>query len=93
MSGAELSLRAFAVAATLQPRSVEALFATHTERVKLTKTVAVARYGPTAWVAAYDFGAVVFIGVEEHECRRVIRELVDQLGTEQRAPLEETFAV
>ncbi|MDP9035809.1 MAG: RMD1 family protein [Myxococcota bacterium] len=93
MSATELSLRAFAVAATLQPRSVEALFGTHAKRCKLTKTAAVASYGPTSWVAAYDFGAVVFIGVEENQRRRIIRDLVDQLGTEPRAPLEETFAV
>jgi required for meiotic nuclear division protein 1 len=93
--GADESLRAvraFAVSATLQPRVVEGLFA-DAQRVRLTKTIVVARYGATGWAVAHDFGAVVFIGVEESECARVMRALVAQLGSEPRAPLEETFAV
>jgi len=86
-------VRAFAVAATVQPRAVEALFAADAERLKLTKTIAVARYGSSGWAVAHDFGAVVFIGVEEPECERVMKALVAQLGSETRAPLEETFAV
>jgi required for meiotic nuclear division protein 1 len=90
---APLPVRAFAVAATVQPRTVEGLFPPAAERVKLTKTIAIARYGPTSWVVAHDFGAVVFVGVEEGECARMMKALVEQLGSEPRAPLEETFAV
>ena len=88
-----LAVRAFAVSATVQPRAVAALFAADAERVKLTKTMAVARYGPTGWAAVHDFGAVVFIGIDERESRRVMAALVEQIGSEPRAPLEETFAV
>jgi uncharacterized Rmd1/YagE family protein len=86
-------VRAFAVSSTLQPRVVSGLFAPEAERVKLTKTIAVARYGTTGWAVAHDFGAVVFVGVGEAECARVMKALVTQLGSEPRAPLEETFAV
>jgi uncharacterized Rmd1/YagE family protein len=86
-------VRAFAVSATLQPRAVAGLFAPGVDRVKLTKTIAVARYGATGWAVAHDFGAVVFVGVGEPECARVMKALVAQLASEPRAPLEETFAV
>jgi len=87
------SVRAFAVSATLQPRVVAGLFATDVERVKVSKSMAIVRHGATGWVVAHDFGAVVFIGVGEPECARVMKGLVAQIGSEPRAPLEETFAV
>jgi uncharacterized Rmd1/YagE family protein len=93
VTDAVLAVRAFAVSATLHPRDVEALFAADAERVKVTKTMAVARYGPARWAVVHDFGAVVFIGIDEPEARRVMRALVEQIGSEPRAPLEETFAV
>jgi uncharacterized Rmd1/YagE family protein len=88
-----LPVRAFAVAATVAPKAIADLFGPQAERVRVTKTRAVARYGERGWAVGLDFGAVVFIGVEEGECSRVMRALVGQLGTEPRAPLEETFAV
>jgi uncharacterized Rmd1/YagE family protein len=90
---APLPVRAFAVSSTLHPRVVAGLFAPEAERVRLTKTIAVARYGSTGWAVAHDFGAVVFVGVGESECGRVMKDLVAQLGSEPRSPLEETFAV
>jgi uncharacterized Rmd1/YagE family protein len=89
-----LPIRAFAISATVQPRLVEALFAEDAERVRLTKTIALARYGATGWAVAHDFGALVFIGVDKAECERVMQALIKQLGEEPRAPaLQETFAV
>lgn len=90
---APLPVRAFAVSATVQPRVVEGLFPPGAERVKLTKRMAIARYGPKGWVVAHDFGAVVFIAVDEPVCAQVMKALVERLGSEPRAPLEETFAV
>ena len=92
-AGGALAVRAFAVSATLQPRVVDALFAVGGERVKLTKTIAITRYGDRGWAVAHDFGAVVFVGVSEAECAQVLKALVRELGSEPRAPLEETFAV
>ncbi len=88
-----LPVRAFAVSATLQPRAIAELFAPEAQRVRLTKTRAVARYGELGWVVGHDFGALVFIGVDEAESTRVMKALVARLGTEPRAPLAETFAV
>jgi uncharacterized Rmd1/YagE family protein len=86
-------IRAFAVSATLQPRAIERLLPADAERVKVTKTILVARYGETGWTIAHDFGAVVFIGIDEPECARVMKALVAELASEPRAPLEESFAV
>src|SRR5215472_11183727 len=88
-----LAVRAFAVSSTLQPRAAAEIFAANAEQTKLTKTIAVARYGETGWAVAHDFGAIVFIGVGEAERARVMKALVAMLGTEPRAPLEENFAV
>jgi required for meiotic nuclear division protein 1 len=93
MADALVPVRAFAVSATVQPRVLAALFAEGAERVRVTKTLVVVRYGPAAWAVAHDFGAVVFIGVEAPECQRVIHALVAQLGDEPRAPVEDTFSV
>jgi len=89
-----LPVRAFAVAATIQPRTLEPVFGADAERVKVTKTMCLMRYGATSWAIAHDFGAIVFVGVAEAECRRVMTEIVALLrGKEPRAPLEETYSV
>ena len=88
-----IPVRAFAVSATVQPRVLETLFAADAERVRLTKTIAVARYGSTSWAVAHDFGALVFIGIDGAECSRVMQALLKEVGEEPRPPLEETFAV
>jgi uncharacterized Rmd1/YagE family protein len=93
VTDAVLAVRAFAVAATVQPRAVDGVFPADAERVKVTKTIGIVRYGPTGWAVVHDFGAVVFIGVDETESRRVMAALVAQIGSEPRAPLEESFAV
>jgi uncharacterized Rmd1/YagE family protein len=77
----------------VQPRTVAQLFATQAERVRITKTIGVARYGPGGWAVVHDFGALVFIGVEKGECERVMAALVKQVAEEPRAPLQESFAV
>jgi uncharacterized Rmd1/YagE family protein len=88
-----LPVCAFAVSATVQPRAVADLFPPDAERVRITKTRAVARYGQHGWAVAHDFGALVFIGVDDAESARVMKALVAQLGSEPREPLKETFAV
>jgi len=93
VSDSLLPVRAFAVSSTVQPRVVDTLFATEAERVRLTKTIAVVRYGPTAWVVVHDFGVLVFVGMPEPECQRVLKAFLGLVGKEPRPPLEETFAV
>lgn len=90
MTFPRLSVRAYAIAATLQPRDVEPLFAERAARVKVTKTHVVVRYGETSWAVAYDFGAVVFLDVEEAERERVLGLLS---ASEPRAMQAETYTL
>jgi required for meiotic nuclear division protein 1 len=93
MGDATLAVRAYAFAATMQPRTIEALLPARAERVRLTKTIAIVRYGPTSWVVAHDFGAIVFVDVEAPERERVMKALRALVGDEPHPPLEETYAV
>ena len=93
MAGELLPIRAYAFAATLQPRVLDHLLPPDATRVKLTKTIAVARLGPTGWIVAHDFGAIVFLGLEEPVRARLMKHIVDEIRGEPRAPLEETYAV
>jgi uncharacterized Rmd1/YagE family protein len=93
MAPALLSAHAFAVAATLSPGDADRIFAPDAERVKVTKTLAVVRYGATSWAVVHDFGAIVFVDVAETERRRVLAEVVAKVGTGPRPPAEETFSV
>ncbi len=88
-----IAVRSYAVSATLQPKVVDELFAPGAERLRRTKTVSVVRYGPAAWAAVHDFGALVFVGVDRPECERVMKALLAQMGPEPHAPLEETFTI
>jgi uncharacterized Rmd1/YagE family protein len=88
-----VSVHAYAVSATLQPKTIEALFGPGAERVRLTKTIAVLRYGPVSWAVAHDFGAVVFLGVEEVERERVIGRFLATLAEEPRPAMQESYTV
>jgi len=93
MTASLLSVHAFAVAATLSPADAERIFAPGAERIKVTKTLAVVRYGRTSWGVAHDFGALVFIDVPDAEQKRVLADVVAKVGSGPRPPVEETFSV
>jgi uncharacterized Rmd1/YagE family protein len=93
MAGDLVSLRAFAFASTLQPKGVADLFPPEVERTRVTKTIAVLRYGPRKWAVVHDFGAVVFAGVEQPACMGIVERVHKQAGDEPKPPLEETFAI
>jgi uncharacterized Rmd1/YagE family protein len=93
VAGDLLPIRAYAFAATLQPKVLDNLLPADATRVKLTKTIAIARLGESGWIVAHDFGAVVFVGLEEPACARLMKNIVAEIPGEPRAPLEETFGV
>ncbi len=93
MADGLLPLRAFAFSATLTPKNVADLFPAEVERVRVTKTLAVLRYGPQAWAVVHDFGAIVFIGVDQPRCKGVIDSVRKLVKEETKPPLEETFAI
>lgn len=86
-------VRAFAFSATVQPKAVADLFPPAVERVRMTKTIGVLRYAPRAWVVVHDFGAVVFMGVDTAECKRMTDAVLAKVGEGPKAKFEETFAI
>jgi uncharacterized Rmd1/YagE family protein len=95
-AAARIPVRAFGVGGTLAPRAVEPLFPAEASRVRLTKKIAILRYGAPeghGWAVVHDFGAIVFIGVDAAECLRVMTEVSHALAGEARPPLGDTFAV
>lgn len=93
MADGRIAVRAYALSATVQPKAVEALLPPSAERVRVTKTIAVVRYGPTSWFVVHDFGAIVFLGIEDAERERVVRELLALVAEEPRPPLEDSYVV
>lgn len=87
-----LPVHAYAIAATVPPRDLDRLFPASVERVKISKTHVVVRYGERRWAVMHDFGAIVFIDVPEEERKRLVDGLVE-LGAEFRPPLVENFFV
>jgi required for meiotic nuclear division protein 1 len=93
MAGDLVSVRAFAFASTLQPKTIAEFFPPEVERARVTKTIAVLRYGPRSWAVVHDFGAVVFAGVDQPACMSVVERVRKQVGDEPKPPLEESFAI
>jgi uncharacterized Rmd1/YagE family protein len=92
--GSELvAVCSYAVSATVQPKSLDGLFAPEAERVRAGKTILLVRYGARSWAVAHDFGAIVFLGVAPEERDRVMKALLVQVAPEPHAPLQETYTV
>jgi uncharacterized Rmd1/YagE family protein len=87
-----LPVHAYAIAATVAPRDLDGLFPPDAERVKVSKTHVIVRFGNTGWAVMHDFGALVFIDVPDGARMRVVDALV-KLSAEARPPLVETFSV
>jgi required for meiotic nuclear division protein 1 len=88
-----LPVEAFAIASTVPIKHVESCFSATAERIKVSKTTLVARYSPTSWAVAHDFGVVVFIGVPHAERELVQRRLLATAEGETEPPLAESFLV
>jgi len=85
-----IPISAFSFASTLKLKELIALV--HPDaRVEHDRLLATLRQGQ--FVLAYDFGAIVFVGVEPPECQRIIDSVVKLLHDEPHPPLTETFAL
>src|SRR6185436_3599869 len=86
-------INAYGFAATFKLREFLPLFETAGPAV-IYKDRIVVRVQPGRFVLAYDFGAVVFVGVDATEQKRVMQAVNDKLGkTEPHPPLTEDFVV
>lgn len=84
---------AFAIAGTVQPKSVVERLDAGAERVRVGKTQAIVRFAEGRWFAVHDFGAFVFVGFPEDEAQRIFATLSSTYEAEPRAPLRERFAI
>jgi uncharacterized Rmd1/YagE family protein len=84
---------AYAMAETFAPTELLTWFPPSAHAVQVRKTLALVRYEAGGWAAAYDFGALVFIGVDAEERARVLGALRAAGKGGARAPTEETFLI
>lgn len=82
---------AYGFASTLKLKELAPLFDGASAVVEHDRLLAT--LGPQRWALAYDFGAVVFVGVEQAECLRLVNALAARLVGEPHPPLTETFAI
>ena len=87
-----ISVNAFGFASTFKLKELVPLFdgALETNVVgdELTAT-----YGENYWALAFDFGAVVFIGVDAAIQRRIIADVCKRLPIEKYPPMTEDFVI
>jgi uncharacterized Rmd1/YagE family protein len=62
-------------------------------QARVTKDSLVATFGESSWALAYDFGAVVFLGVEATAQQRIIGNIARKLVGEKHPPMTEDFLV
>ncbi len=92
MAARTVLVQAFSFASTLAPKRILACLP-EGGTVRLAKTQAVAQYGEERLILIYDFGAIVFIGVDETERQRVMKQLLTIVGPEPHPPLQETLTI
>src|SRR5579859_7682965 len=85
-------VNAFGFASTFKLRELEPVFAEVAE-ARVAKDTLVAKFGETAWALAYDFGAVVFIGVEATAQQRIVGNIGRKLVGEKHPPMTEDFLI
>jgi required for meiotic nuclear division protein 1 len=86
-----LPIQAYAFASTLKLRDFVSLFGAGEARVEKDRLLAT--LGPERWVLMYDFGAMVFAGVDAADCTRLVEALGSKLTGEPHPPYTETFLI
>ncbi len=86
-----LPVSAYGFAGTFQLRELITLFPQPSDP-HVAKDRLIAKFGAQAWALAYDFGALVFVGVEPEQQKDVVASFIKKLG-ERVAPLTESFTI
>jgi uncharacterized Rmd1/YagE family protein len=84
------TVHAYGFADTFKLPSLVAAFPPSTE-ARVEKDRLIATFGPGRWALAYDFGAVVFVGVDAESEARTMGALTERLG--EAPPLTEDFII
>jgi uncharacterized Rmd1/YagE family protein len=88
-----VAVKAYAIAATIQPRDIEPIFGDGAKRVKLTKTQVIVRWDKGGYGIAHDFGAVVFVDAPPDRCEAVMKALLARVPPEPQPPLVEELSI
>lgn len=86
-----LPVSAYGFAGTFQLRELVSLFPPAAD-ARVAKDRLIAKFGEQAWALAYDFGALVFVGVEAQQQKDVAASFIKRLG-ERAAPMTESFII
>jgi uncharacterized Rmd1/YagE family protein len=86
-----LPVYAYAFASTLKLKELVAIIGGSETRVEFDRLLA--PLGPACWALAYDFGALVFVGMEHAEAQRIVDKVAKTLRDEPHPPLTENFAI
>jgi required for meiotic nuclear division protein 1 len=89
---AVVPVNAFGFASTFKLRELEPVF-TEVAQARVTKDQLVATFAEGCWALAYDFGAVVFVGVDAKAQQRIIGNIAKKLPSEKHAPMTEDFFI
>jgi uncharacterized Rmd1/YagE family protein len=89
---AAVPVHAYGFAATFRLRDIEPVFAGEAQ-TKVGKDTLWATWPDGRWALAYDFGAVVFVGVEPTTQGRIISAISRRLDGEKHPPLTEDFLI
>lgn len=84
---------AYSFASTLKLKELVALFGAGEARVEKDRLLATLAGPGQRYVIAYDFGAVVFVGVEPAECEKLVAAIGARLVGEPHPPLTESFTI
>jgi uncharacterized Rmd1/YagE family protein len=86
-----LPISAYGFASTLKLKELVPLFDGGGARVEHDRLLA--QLGPDRWALAYDFGAVVFVGLGPKDCERLVAAIAGRLVDEPHPPLTESFTI
>jgi len=84
---------AYSFASTLKLKDLVALFEPGAARVERDRLLATLGPGKDRYVLAYDFGSIVFIGVDAAEAERLVNAVGAKLVGEPHPPLTESFLI
>jgi len=85
-------VHAYGFASTFKLKELEPIFA-EVAQARVTKDELVAKFSDGVWALAFDFGAVVFIGVDPTLQVRVIGNIGKKLMGEKHSPMTEDFII
>jgi len=87
----DVGVNAYGFAGTFKLRELISIFPPGVARVEKDRLIA--SWGDGRWALGYDFGALVFVGVEASDQVTYVHALSRKLGSEPHAPLTENFLI